>query len=94
MAKEEPKKKRIRLDQIGKETAKCYIKSCSIKAKKGLYRLPENPYRRKAWIEACNWPSDVVKSTRICWKHFKKSDFLNDMDEKDAHELGPSFIHS
>ena len=92
MAKEEPKKKRIQLDQIRKE--KCYIKSCSIKAKKGLYRLPENPHRRKAWIEACNWPSDVVNSTRICWKHFKKSDFLNDMDKKDAHELGPSFIHS
>ena len=92
MAKEEPKKKRIQLDQIRKE--KCYIKSCSIKTKKGLYRLPENPHRRKAWIEACNWPSDVANSTRICWKHFKKSDFLNDMDENDAHELGPSFIHS
>ena len=92
MAKEEPKKKKIQVDQIRKE--KCYIKSCSIKTKKGLYRLPENPHRRKAWIEACNWPSDVVNSTRICWKHFKKSDFLNDMDENDAHELGPSFIHS
>ena len=91
MAKE-VKKKIIRLDPIRKD--KCCIRSCSIKTKKGLYRLPENPNRRKAWIEACNWPSDVVKSARICWKHFRKSDFLNDMDEKDAHELGPSFIHS
>ena len=60
MAKEEPKKSRIQPDQIRKE--KCYIKSCSIKTKKGLYRLPENPIRRKAWIEACNWPSDVTTS--------------------------------
>ena len=66
----------------------CGITSCSTKSKKGFYIVPENPSRRKTWIEACNWPSDISKNTRICWKHFKKSDFVNEMDENDAYELG------
>ena len=66
----------------------CCLNSCPTKSKKGFYIIPENPSRRKAWIEACNWPSDISKNSRICWKHFKKSDFVNEMDENDAYELG------
>ena len=49
--------------------------------------MPQNPFRREAWIKACKFPPDIVFAS-ICWKHFKKSDFQSEMDEKDVDELG------
>ena len=66
----------------------CGIKSCQTSAKRGFYRIPEHPLRRQDWINACNFPHDVKKSTSICWKHFKKEDFQTEMDPKKVNELG------
>ena len=66
----------------------CSIISCPTKAKRGFYRIPENSTGRDAWIKACKFPSDIKKTAAVCWKHFKKSDFQSEMDEKDVNELG------
>ena len=45
----------------------------------GSFRLPEHPIRRSAWVKALNL-TDTKKSVRICWKHFKISDFMKELD--------------
>ena len=70
----------------------CPVPLCTTGAKRGFYRIPENPVRRLAWITACNLPIDIRKTASICWKHFKKSDFQMEMDEKDVNELGMGLL--
>ena len=48
--------------------------------KRGLTVLPEHPVRRQAWIDACQFPAKTPNSTRVCWKHFQKSDFKGEID--------------
>jgi len=86
----ERNKARKNLRYLSSMLLKCHIESCSTSAQRGLFNIPENPERRKIWIEACNLPSDVKKFAKICWKHFETSDFVNDIDMKEAQELGCS----
>ena len=75
------------------QTWTCPVPLCTTGAKRGFYRIPENPVRRAAWITACNLPIDIRKTASICWKHFKKSDFQMEMDEKDVNELGMGMLN-
>jgi len=47
----------------------------------GSFRMPEHPVRRNAWIKALNLPN-TQKSVRICWKHFKITDFMKELDSE------------
>ena len=67
---------------------KCPVKSCLTRAKKGFYRIPEHPLRRSEWIKVLKLPIDVKKCTSVCWKHFKKEDFEDEMDPQFVNELG------
>ena len=66
----------------------CPVKSCTTIAARGFYRVPEHPLRRQDWLKACNLPSDIAISATICWKHFKKEDFKNEMDPKHVNMTG------
>jgi hypothetical protein len=90
VSKREIKQRNKNLRCLSSLLLKCHIESCSTSAQRGLFNIPENPERRKIWIEACNLPSDVKKFAKVCWKHFKTSDFVNDIDMKEAQELGCS----
>ena len=50
--------------------------------KHGFYKIPEDPVRRKKWIEACKFQPNVCEDIMICWKHFLTSDFVTEMDPK------------
>ena len=71
----------------------CPVPQCTTSAKKGFYRIPENPVRRIAWLTACKLPIDIRKTASICWKHFKKSDFQMEMDEQEVNELGMGMLN-
>ena len=66
----------------------CPVRGCLTRAKKGFYRIPEHPLRRSQWIQTLKFPIDIVKSTTVCWKHFKKEDFEDEMDPQFVNELG------
>ena len=67
---------------------KCPVLNCSTYTlrKSGFYRIPEHPGRRKAWIQATGLPVDCPHTTVICWKHFKKSDFVKEISLTDVGE--------
>ena len=44
--------------------------------------------RRSEWIQALKLPADIKKSRTVCWKHFKKEDFEEEMDPQFVNELG------
>lgn len=58
---------------------KCAIKTCETYAQSGFSIIPEHPVQRNAWITACEFP-DNVKGARICYKHFKTTDFKSEID--------------
>ena len=58
----------------------CYVPNCNTYTIRGLYLLPEHPVRKQAWIDACQFPANTPKSAKICWKHFQKSDFKDEID--------------
>ena len=86
----ESKKKKI---PIRDRNWTCPVPQCTTSAKRGFYRIPENPAKRIAWLTACKLPIDIRKTASICWKHFKKSDFQMEMDEKDVNELGMGILN-
>ena len=53
--------------------------NCDTYTVRGLCILPEHPNFRQPWIEACHLPQDVPSSAKICWKHFKNSDFKSEI---------------
>ena len=67
---------------------KCPVRGCLTRAKRGFYRIPEHPVRRSEWIKALKFPIDIQKSTTVCFKHFKKQDFEDEMDPEFVNELG------
>ena len=71
---------------------KCPVPLCNTSAKRGFYTIPENPARREVWLKLCKLPTDIRKTAVICWKHFNKSDFQTEMDEKDVNELGMGLL--
>ena len=60
---------------------KCPVESCDYHSAKGFYLIPEHPVRRQAWIDACKLPPTFNK--KICFQHFKVSDFINEITEED-----------
>lgn len=58
----------------------CKVSNCDTYSLRGLYTIPEHPTRRQSWIEACNFPENVSKDSKVCWKHFKNSDFKSEID--------------
>ena len=79
------------MTRVGKKVDKiwkCPVRGCLTRAKRGFYRIPEHPVRRSDWIKALKFPIDIKKSTTVCFKHFKKEDFEDDMDPEFVNELG------
>ena len=66
----------------------CLVSGCLTRAKRGFYRIPEHPLRRREWIKVLKFTKDIKKSTSVCWKHFKKEDFEDEMDPQFVNELG------
>ena len=67
----------------------CQVKGCATyhNQSAGFYTFPEETERRKQWSEACKIPvPDPKKKIKICWRHFEKSNFCNNIDEKDWEE--------
>ena len=60
---------------------KCPVESCDYYSAKGFYLIPEHPVRRQSWIDACKLPPNFNK--KICFQHFKVSDFINEITEED-----------
>ena len=60
---------------------KCPVESCDYHSAKGFYLIPEHPVRRQSWIDACKLPANFNK--KICFQHFKVSDFINEITEED-----------
>ena len=60
---------------------KCPVQYCTTctDSKKGFYQIPENPKRREEWLDACRLPKSTKTYTSICWKHFKSSDYQNEL---------------
>jgi len=61
----------------------CPIESCDYRSSKGFYAIPEYPERRQAWIEACKLSPKCNLYTRICFQHFRISDFMKDITKED-----------
>ena len=61
----------------------CPVESCDYRSTKGYYAVPEDPERRQAWIEACKLSPQCNLNTKICFQHFKISDFLKDITEEE-----------
>lgn len=59
----------------------CSLPGCSGKSGK---RFPEDPVLREKWLEKIN-RLDLLPSpnTLVCYKHFRKSDFVPDSENKD-----------
>ena len=72
----------------------CYVPNCSTYTIRGLYLLPEHPVRKQAWIDACQFPANTPKSAKICWKHFQKSDFKDDIDYENLSTCHFPRIHT
>jgi len=36
--------------------------------------------KKQLWIDLCSIPSETSEMSKICWKHFKISDFEQDFD--------------
>ena len=72
----------------------CYVPNCTTYTIRGLYILPEHPVRRQAWIDACQFPAKTPNSTRVCWKHFEKSDFKGDIDYENLSTCHFPRIHT
>ena len=73
----------------------CYVPNCTTYTVRGLYYLPEHPVRRQAWIDACQlMPDKIPKSAKVCWKHFKKSDFKSDIDYENLSTCHFPRIHT
>ena len=61
----------------------CPVESCDYRSTKGYYVFPEDPVRRQAWIKACKLSPQCNMYTKICFQHFKISDFIKDITEED-----------
>ena len=72
----------------------CYVPNCNTYTIRGLYLLPEHPVRKQAWIDACQFPANTPKSAKICWKHFQKSDFKDDIDYENLSTCHFPRIHT
>ena len=60
----------------------CPVQYCITKSenRKGFYYVPEHPILRKDWLNACGIDSSsTTKEIRICWRHFHKNDFQNEL---------------
>ena len=67
----------------------CQVKGCATyhNQSTGFYSFPEEPEKRKQWSEACKITvPDPKKKFKICWRHFEKSNFCNDIDETEWEE--------
>ena len=50
---------------------------------KGYYAIPQNPIRRQEWLDACMLQeASTSMFAKICWKHFSKEDFVNEITEE------------
>ena len=60
---------------------KCQVQYCCTKSenRKGFYLVPEQPKRREEWLNLCGIDSSKTKDVLICWKHFKLTDFQNEL---------------
>ena len=63
----------------------CAIPSCDYKSfRGGFFKFPIDPTIKSAWLKACNFSSaNEHKATRICYQHFKVSDFSQLFHKKD-----------
>jgi len=61
----------------------CPVESCDYRSTKGYYVFPEYSVRRQAWIKACKLSPQCNIYTKICFQHFKISDFIKDITEDD-----------
>ena len=61
----------------------CPVESFDYHSTKGYYVFPEYSVRRQAWIKACKLSPQCNIYTKICFQHFKISDFIKDITEDD-----------
>ena len=63
------------------EFSYCSVPCCDTYSReKGFYTISENNDKRQLWIDLCSIPSETSEMSKICWKHFKISDFEQDFD--------------
>ena len=68
----------------------CAIPTCDYKSfRGGFFKFPIDPTIKSAWLKACNFSSaNEHKATRICYQHFKVSDFSKkDIFAKDLRKM-------
>ena len=62
---------------------KCPVPNClTYKERKGFYAFPQDPIRRQEWLNACMLPPSASMTAKICWNHFSKEDFRNEIKEE------------
>ena len=64
------------------EFSYCSVPGCSTYSReKVFYTISENKEdKRQLWIDLCSLPSETSEMSKICWRHFKISDFDHDFD--------------
>ena len=64
------------------EFSYCSVPCCSTYShENAFYTISENKEDKKQlWIDLCSIPSETSEMSKICWKHFKISDFEQDFD--------------
>ena len=55
---------------------RCAVKTCRSRGNKGFYQIPENPVRRKEWLDAMK-VTEAKSSAHICFRHFSLDQFRN-----------------
>ena len=56
----------------------------------GFYCLPKNQNLRQKWLDACRFENEHTY-IRICWKHFKVTDFTTDINIEEWDECPYGF---
>ena len=60
---------------------RCAVKTCRNRGTKGFYKIPDNPARRNQWLDKIKL-SEVKKSAKVCYRHFRPDQFCGEIDEK------------
>lgn len=71
----------------------CSVPECTTKGTNGMHRFPADPQQKQKWMHATKTHHLAdSKNCRICRKHFKESDLMEDMNEKKT--LAPNAVPS
>ena len=60
---------------------RCAVKTCRNRGTKGFYKIPDNPARRNQWLDKIKL-SEVKKSDKVCYMHFRPDQFCGEIDKK------------